>query len=659
MEINSTGKEKGPLVALVLALIVLGLGSLYLTWRSIAHQREIVEGHIIMTGGSILRGVDNNLSRIVRSLRTNPQVAPIFPSMAEDLFSELSKSDDIVFIALCDADGIPLASSDRESGSPIISLPDMVTRDLEPGRAFHAMAEMNKRAVLVSGIRVRADSALLSRGEPVPQRDSGRGGTRGAGPGMMEHGMMGPGMGRDPGLDGPLDIDVAPVYLLVGLNAEKHLAQFRQYRRAATYQTGYVFLAAVGLWSLAFAYLRRRDEGRKLVRMERFQNKLLDNMPDGLVTLSETGEIMAANHSAKRLLAPAGEDGAPEILGVDWAGFPFAREPGGKAGSASYNWEQFDYQGRRLEILSLPFQGVDEDAAPELGQRLVLIRDRTQIRSLEENLNEAKRLAAIGSLAAGVAHEVRNPLSSLRGFAQLFAAKLKGQPPLDQYAATMVQEADRLNRVVTDLLYLARPRRLDPEETDLNAVGESLRQLMRFDFKSKRVEPEFDFVQPVVYADQDALRQVLLNLISNSLDAIGDCDECGKPGHIRLTSERVEGGVCVLVSDDGPGMDPGIADDAFKPFVTGKKTGTGLGLAIVQNIMRAHRGRAGMESQPGQGVTVRLFFPDAPPDGEASQGDQPEGPGAPDLPERTRETTSQGNGSPLSGQDGAGRREDT
>ncbi|ADU63806.1 MAG: ATPase [Pseudodesulfovibrio sp.] len=615
MEVHSIGKEKGPLVALVLALIVLGLGSLYLTWRSIAHQREIVEGHIVMTGGSILRGVDNNLSRIARSMRVNPLISPIFPSMAEDLFQELSKSDDIVFISLCDAEGKPLASSDKEAGFPVVALPDMVTRDLEPGRAFHAMAEVDKKAVLISGLRVRATTALLARGEPIPSRRQGRGAGSGAGSGAgpgMGHGMMEPGMPPDPALDLPPGFEVPPVYLLVGLNAEKHLAQFRQYRRAATYQTGYVFLAAVVLWSLAFAYLRRKGEGRKLVRLERFQSKLLDNMPDGLVTLSESGEIMAANHSAKKLLAPKGAQGAPEIIGVNWGDYPFARRAGETASTASYNWEQFDYQGRQLEILSLSFQGLDEDAAPELGQRLMLIRDRTQIRSLEEDLNEAKRLAAIGSLAAGVAHEVRNPLSSLRGFAQLFASKLKDQPPLDQYAATMVQEADRLNRVVTDLLYLAKPRRLDPVETDLAEVGESLRQLMRFDFKNKQIEPVFDFAQPTVYADQDALRQVLLNLISNSLDAIVACEECHKPGHVCLTSERVEGGVCIVVADDGPGMDPDMSDDVFKPFVTGKKTGTGLGLAIVQNIMRAHRGKAVLDSRPDEGVRVRLFFPDGP-----------------------------------------------
>jgi len=587
MEVHSSG-EKGPLVALVLALIVLGLGSLYLTWRSIAHQRQTLEDNMIMTGSSILRGVDTNLLRIMRSLRMNPQAAPLFPAMAEELFTELAQSDDIVFITLYDANGKPVVTSETGEKKPIIDLPGTVTDDIEPGRAWHVMAQIGKKAVLISGLKTRPGIAALCSG----RIETGQ-----------RHGM-GQGQRHGVGQDGSV------VFLVVGLNAEKHLAQFRQYRRAATYQTGYVFLAAVVLWLLVFAYLKRRGASLKLVRLERFQSKLLDNMPDGLVTLAESGEVMAANHSAKKLLAPKGEEGAPEIIGANWCDFVFGRKTGDTSCAAPYEWEQFDYQGRQLEILSLPFQERDEDAAPELGQRLVLIRDRTQIRSLEEDLNEAKRLAAIGSLAAGVAHEVRNPLSSLRGFAQLFATKLKGQSPLDQYATTMVQEADRLNRVVTDLLYLAKPRQLDPVETDLFRVGESLKQLMRFDFEDKQIEPEFDFGPEPVLADQDALRQVLLNLISNSLDAITACSDCDKPGHVRLTSVRADGGVWLSVADDGPGMDPEIKGDVFKPFVTGKKTGTGLGLAIVQNIMRAHKGKVVIDSVPGKGMDIRLFFPD-------------------------------------------------
>jgi two-component system sensor histidine kinase HydH len=589
--------EKGPLVALVLALIVLGLGSLYLTWQSIAQQRKIVEDHMVMTGNSILRGVDNNIFRIGRSLRMGAQSSQVFRAMAEELFKELSKSDDIVFITLFGPDGQPLVSSASLEQTPIFKLPDSVKVDLEPGRAWHVMAEVQKKGVLVSGLRARPGIAVLS-GLPDDGSESEHRQRRGRGMGM--------GMGQDQVSDGP------PVFLVVGLNAEKHLAQFRKYRQAATYQTGYVFLAAVVLWSLAFAYLRRREASRKLLRMERFQNQLLDNMPDGLVTLAADGEIMAANHSAKKLFSPAGAEEPPEIIGSNWRDLDLGDPEGDGDASSPYKWQQYDYQGRRLEILTLALMAHEEGGDPEEGRQLVLIRDRTRIRSLEEDLNEAKRLAAIGSLAAGVAHEVRNPLSSLRGFAQLFANKLKGQAPLDQYATAMVQEADRLNRVVTDLLYLARPRQLAPVAIDLSGVGDSLKQLMRFDFENKQTEPVFEFGAEPVYADQDALRQVLLNLISNSLDAIEGCPECDKPGHIRLTSEPGDNGVWITVADDGPGMDPDLGDDVFKPFITGKKTGTGLGLAIVQNIMRAHKGRVVIDSEPGEGTKMKLFFPDGP-----------------------------------------------
>ena len=230
-----------------------------------------------------------------------------------------------------------------------------------------------------------------------------------------------------------------------------------------------------------------------------------------------------------------------------------------------------------------------------------------------------------------MAHEVRNPLSALRGFAQLFAVKLKGQAPLDEYATTMVQEADRLNRVVTDLLYLARPRELDPVELELAELAESIRQLMRFDFADRRTEPVFQFTDETVYADADALRQVLLNLIANSLDAIESCADCDKPGHICLSAERGESGengesgragVWITVADDGPGLSSDLDGDVFKPFVTGKKTGTGLGLAIVQNIMRAHRGRAVIDADPSGGLRMRLFFPDEETDQDAAESDK-------------------------------------
>ena len=450
---------------------------------------------------------------------------------------------------------------------------------------------------------------------------------------------MGPGMG--PGDDGPPPDRFGPanlpevpsMFLVAALSPDRHLAQFNAYRRVALLQTGYVLGAAAVLWILALAYLSRRNQALKAERLERFHSKLLDNMPDGLLTLGPGDVILAANGSAARLLlgekngeADAKPGAGAELTGRSFLDFPFA-EQAATDGSRPDEWRQYAHDGRILEVLCLPLQTEDgEDEHPlKTEEKLVLLRDRTRMKSLEDDLAEAKRLAAIGSLAAGVAHEIRNPLSSLRGFAQLFATKLKGQEPLSSYACTMVQEADRLNRVVTDLLYLARPRELTPGPVDLNQVAQSLHGLLRFDLEAKGVTPVLDLAETHLCADEDALRQALLNLVVNALDALPE-----EGGQITLSSRAattLDGngggggdgpGVWVSVADTGQGMDETVRSQAFEPFFTAKRQGMGLGLAIVQGIMRAHKGRALIDSAPGEGTTVRLFFPDCPESGLAS-----------------------------------------
>lgn len=586
MEVRSRDNEQGPVVALVLALIVLGVGSLFLTWKSIARQRALVENNLFLSGGSIARGVESNLMRIVRSMGGNRAVYPMFPTLSRDLLQELAASDDFRFIAVVDDRGNVLVSSAPAEDTPQIDFSGIENKVLDSGQTWHFMTSNAQGETLISGLLMRpVIAALLSEKN------------RKALPGQPP--------GGSPEIHNQKLASGTRAYLIIGLNADRHLQQFKQYRRAAMLQTGYVFLAAVFLWFLAFAYIRRREQGKRLVRLEQFQNRLLDNMPDGLINVGADGTILAANGSAKMLLAPPDKEADRNLVGRNWKDLPIDDPEPAEVETGEYQWRQHEYHGRNLEILSVPFPEGD-NSAPELGLRLVLIRDRTRIRRLEEDLNEARRLATIGSLAAGVAHEVRNPLSSLRGFAQLFAEKLKGQEPLNSYATTMVQEADRLNRVVTDLLYLARPRALAPVEVNLAEEGESLKKLMRFDMEHGGVEPVFDFKAPTVWADPDALKQVLLNLTANSLDALGK-----KEGEkiVGISSHSQDRGVWVCVNDNGSGMDEEIRQQALEPFFTAKSKGTGLGLAIVHNIMRAHKGQISIDSSPDQGTTVRLFFP--------------------------------------------------
>lgn len=168
----------------------------------------------------------------------------------------------------------------------------------------------------------------------------------------------------------------------------------------------------------------------------------------------------------------------------------------------------------------------------------------------------------------------------------------------------MVQEADRLNRVITDLLFLAKPRQLSCNFLTLSDILRELRTLLGMDLETKQCRLEENLEAGSLHADRDALKQALINLIVNSLEAIPKAG-----GLIRLTSESGAHGVWIRVQDNGRGMTPAEQEHALEPFFTTRDHGTGLGLAIVHGIMQEHGGSVSIASTPNQGTTVSLFFP--------------------------------------------------
>jgi signal transduction histidine kinase len=450
--------------------------------------------------------------------------------------------------------------------------------------------------------------------------------------------MMGPGGMMGQGMMGSMgSVEALPdVYIIVGLDVSDHLAVYRNFRRNAMFHTAYVLTAAMLVWFLAVGFMRRRTLAGRAASLERFQSRLLDNLPDGLVTVDGRGVIRAANPAAHVILdAEPGELAGRSCTSIG----PEAAACLRASRDGASTWRHHEIGGRSLEILALPLP----DETSGLG-RMVLLRDRTRLRSMERSLGEAQRLAAIGRLAAGVAHEIRNPLSALRGFAQLFAKKFSPGQPEKEYADTMVREADRLNRVITDLLFLSKPRSVEPVDVDLEELAAELSRLLEMDLSAKGVTLRTELAAPTVHADRDMLKQALLNLVLNSMEAMEEAmeearadahDDAGiraPGGAVVLRSRAVvpadaaayrgrggadgdggpavgPGAVEVCVQDDGPGMDPGLADSAFEPFYTAKRTGTGLGLAFVRKTARDHGGEAVIRSEPGRGCAVCMLFP--------------------------------------------------
>ncbi len=238
---------------------------------------------------------------------------------------------------------------------------------------------------------------------------------------------------------------------------------------------------------------------------------------------------------------------------------------------------------------------------------MVLERARSESERLHARLREAERLATAGELAAGMAHEIRNPLAAILNATALLAEETR--LTADERASTlsaMRTEARRLNRILSDFLKFARPQAARVAPGDLRDVLEHVSGLIRDDRpRAARVDvkvavdpglPRFPF-------DRDQLIQVVWNLALNGVEAMN-----GR-GRLSLEGSRRSGHVALAVSDTGPGIPPERREHVFEPFYTGKPNGTGLGLTIADRIVAAHGGRIEIDSGPGRGTRVTLLFP--------------------------------------------------
>lgn len=247
----------------------------------------------------------------------------------------------------------------------------------------------------------------------------------------------------------------------------------------------------------------------------------------------------------------------------------------------------------------------EEDGA--LVGRVLLLYDLTELKQLEMLVRRRDRLAALGKMAAGVAHEIRNPLSSIKGFATLLGSKFSIDSNEKKTADLLVSEVERLNRSVAELLDYTRPTPLTRQDVSLAALVEDSLALVQTDARDAGVSVSLA-VDPVVRRntvriDRDRISQVLLNIYLNSLQAM----EQGGELSVEVTAAAAS--FVIRVSDTGEGIAPEELEKVTDPYYTTKADGTGLGLSIVRKIIEEHGGDFTIESVVGQGTTVTVFLP--------------------------------------------------
>lgn len=257
------------------------------------------------------------------------------------------------------------------------------------------------------------------------------------------------------------------------------------------------------------------------------------------------------------------------------------------------------------------------DELGEIDGAALVVQDLSYQKALEETARRNESLARLGTLVAGLAHEVRNPLAGIKGAAQLLAQRLPADPSLREYTDVISHETDRLSRLVGDLLQLGAPPKPHLAPTNIHEVLQRVLTLLEGEIRQAglSVHCEFDPSLPDIMADFGQLQQVFLNLIKNAVDAMADARDGSRrisiltkmetDYHILRGSQGAQSYLRVEINDSGAGIDAEILAHVFEPFYTTKVRGTGLGLAIAQRIVSDHHGT--MRAFPAEPHGTRMW----------------------------------------------------
>jgi len=270
-------------------------------------------------------------------------------------------------------------------------------------------------------------------------------------------------------------------------------------------------------------------------------------------------------------------------------------------------------RGLPVELSVSPLRGSE---GKELGV-IGVFRDLTRVHQLEERLRRSDRLAAVGELAAGLAHEIKNPLTALLTFSRRLMRAFEDADFRQKFQTVVPRELERINGIVEGLLELARPARLAFKPLRVSALLERTVELYETRIDTQRIDVQREYARdlPTIFADHDALYQALVNLVTNALDAMPNggvlvLRTAWRDG--ETFGGRRSGGarrVAIEIQDSGVGMSPVVMGRIFNPFFSTKDGGTGLGLALAHKIVDDHEGSLDVRSTPGAGTTFRLVLP--------------------------------------------------
>ncbi len=552
--------------ALVLILATVFL-AVILTFSSLQHinrYQDLMKRFLLEKGETIITAIE-------AGMRTSMMHFMGSGDPLQTLITESSRERDIVFIRIMNRDGIVV---NRTDGAPAVNLPAGEAERIMASDAPVTHIEKNKGMfILTKRFRLHNSFAAM--------------------PMMM--------MGRQMRMMDGNGQDLSEGIISIGLYTKEFDLVRRQDIQHAFFMGAILFLVgSAGLYFL-FLYQGMRVAETTLANMKLYTQNVVESIPVGIITLDGEERIVSFNRKIEEII-----------------GYSLAKGKGKKISAAFPGW-QVNCRDIRTGAFEQPMDfptGEGRDIPIKIGGSslvdneggfigtVLIIRDMTTVREMEQQLERSRRMAALGKMAAGIAHEIRNPLGTLRGFAHYFGKQPGATKESIGYADLMVSEVDRLNRNISGLLQFARPREPQLVSVDLDQLVTKTVALTEGDFADHELNFHWQCNAGIILqADPDLILQVLMNLLKNSIyvTPIG--------GEVSLTGSEDDNSVRITVSDSGCGMTEQEKEKMFDPFYTTRKTGTGLGLSVSHQIIEQHRGVFEVDTAPGEGTCVTIILP--------------------------------------------------
>ena len=568
-------------------------------------EKRLMTNAMLQKGATLIKAVQSGArASYISDIRRNFWESDTWHSHVQKMIDHLIEDPDILEITLIDDQGKIIAHNDKKQIGTTQSVPPFIKSppQLNDGsRLYYSIVTDKRKKRLFNTTRLLKPFVLNHSRLSMNMKHSGR---RNFFMDRNRRNMGPPIINRAPG-ESNLN---KPFFIVVGLDMTEYDHTLGRLRVQIFILSLAMLLVGLAGWFSLSVIQGYRVSQKTLNEIQAFTTLLITSLPVGIIATNQSGRIATWNLAIEKITGIIESDAVGklprEILHEALAAF-FSGKESNPSISTDEREIQIAFAGDMYVLLCRLIQIFDREQ--KYVGAVLLISDISKVKQLEQKMRESEKLAAIGKMAGGVAHEVRNPLSSIKGLALLLKNKFVAGSKERDTAQLLIQETERMNRTITEMLSFSRPTSLCLQPVDVPRLLEKEIELIQAETLENNIEVSLATKEDLkqIKGDKDRLTQLLMNILLNSIQAMPE------GGVITIEAENSGSGdfVQLTISDTGIGMAESVLSQVFYPYFTTKQQGTGIGLAISQKIILDHNGSIAIASQPGKGTVVTMQLP--------------------------------------------------